>query len=202
MALLASALQPIVDAAWFGLARPAHEGARWVSLALAAGVVYTAVRLAGPALAGWLPAAAGRWLRSYVTFLGLLYWILGLHFVLLVEGGWDPAAADALLLPAAELLILATLCAVLWPLAFDIQPWRGAAKGVFGCAVALLLAYLLIREPELAHRALVRAGIVGVPMEWVYGELFARESPYLAPLVPVFWSLWRSWRERRGSGPG
>jgi hypothetical protein len=196
--LLARAIQGIVDAAWFGLAEPRVllevPGPLWVSHFVASAACLAFVRCTGILFEVLRTHPIAVLVRKFVTFLVLLYWIAGLHAIIII-GRSTGDASDWLWGGIFDLLIISSLSALLWPLTFGLSPFR-PARGVFFLSLATLGLVLIALDPDVLVFTLSSLGVTAMPGCLFMGTSFP-DLVYLAPLPPVLWATYENWRYHR-----
>ena len=199
LGLTALAIEPIIEAAGFGFEYSELEAPFWIGLALLSSLAYAFLRLVERVSTPVSAHPVGNWLRRYVAFLAMLYGVLGVHVVQLVEAtGSGKNFYPVVLFPVLQILLASSICALIWPLAFDIASWRRASKYLFGTSALVLLLSHVLDDPEIVTFALVTLELIEPPMDLVIGRSLSRKSILLIPILPVLWTLGVQWRARHG----
>lgn len=202
--LLAAFLEPLVDAAWFGLGGATFgDSTAWLSIAIASATSCAVFAVCARAIptARTLPLVG--WAVRYLTFATLFYSLVSATFFMLVE-----AASDSLpwrtgtsenSFHIVQILLISSHAALLWVLVFRVHDYGGAAARIFVLGVVGLAVTFLLSDPS----ALAEAITVFQPH--VYNDVSPTGVPrshcYVAPLAPLLWSAWqylRSIHGRRG----
>ena len=198
LSLLSAALIPVIEAAWFGYRRPEYPAQHWVALAVACSAAYGLFRLLDVVSGDRSPRPSEGWVRSYLVFLALFYWIMAIHAVLLVELSWTASwKAGELSFPVLEVLLVSSVGAILWVFAFERDQPFGEALGIFGASSLVLVVALLISQPETIKYVMIQLGFLEPAKSWVSGvSSFSRDLAYIAPLGPILFASWSAYRGR------
>jgi hypothetical protein len=188
VSLLVRLVQPVVDACISGLETSsvtAWNLSLWLGqLGITLGI-YLVLVIVGAF--GTTVSRRGSFilLQQLSLFLIGLSWIIALHLRILFVGGADAAPSAALDL---ELLLVASLVAVLSPVCFQLKfsvtnLWR-----LFLLSLAIFYVALIAFEPDQLLIRLVHIGLVDPPVDWVLRSSFLGPLRYLAPIAPVLLS--------------
>jgi hypothetical protein len=205
LAFLASRVEQIVDAAWFGLEDQVFLGrlaSLWVALFLVSALLYGLARATRSLskIARKQPVVV--WASTFLAFLTVLYCIVGVHYVILVETAGDAPRGVLAFHDLFEILMTSSVVALAWPHAFGFRPSSRRTPAIFCLSlVGMGLAFVLL-EPDSARFVLIALGVLGPPPDFVGGGDFLSALPYLAPIPPLVWSLFEGWPARKaGSSP-
>lgn len=187
---LARWMQPAVDAALFGL--EASDTAIRQGLSLWVGqlgvviLVYLLTKLPAMARKDASRSELFTLLEQLLRFLILLSWLVVLYIGSLELRNANDAPLTSSL--DVELLLVASIAAVLGPICFRL--WPLAATGWRLALLNLIIFYaaLIALEPDQLLIRLVQLGVVEPPMDWMLRSSFLGPLQYLAPLGAVLWS--------------
>jgi len=194
--LLAKPIAQVIDAAWFGLEQlDGGPGVLWVSLFLVSAALYGLVRVASSIFEGARTTVAA-WVRSFLAFLAILYWVVGIHFIIVIEGTEDRPPVW-LWCSVFELLMVSSLAALVWPLAFGLRS-HVPARAIFLLSLTTLGLALVILDPDVVTVVLASLGVIEPPRSLLLGGSFSA-LPYLAPIAPTLWEAFDSWRHQKAS---
>jgi len=194
--LLAKPIAQVIDAAWFGLEQlDGGPGVLWISLFLVSAALYGLVRGLVRVASSFFDVArinaVVSWVRSFLAFLALLYWIVGIHFIIVIEGTGDRPPVW-LWCSVFELLMVSSLAALVWPLAFGLRS-HVPTRAIFLLSLTTLGPALVILDPDVVTVVLASLGVIEPPRSLLLGGSFSA-LPYLAPVAPTLWAAFDSWR--------
>lgn len=184
-------MQPAVDAFLFG--QEASDTAVRQGLALWVGqlgvviLIYLLTKL--PAMAGKDASRSEQFtfLEQLLRFLILLSWL-----VVLYTGSLELRNANDAPLTSSldvELLLVASIAAVLGPICFRLWPLAATGWHLALLNVIIFYAALIALEPDQLLIRLVQLGVVEPPMDWMLRSSFLGPLQYLAPLGALLWSI-------------
>jgi hypothetical protein len=135
-----------------------------------------------------------------VDLLGFVAVVSGLMtleaIALVVAAGSQPRPLFGL--SFLELLAVSMLAGVLGPIYLSDDPRRlRTSFGLFLLSVAGLGTLLLVLEPDSATVVALALNLTDQPYDLVTTHRFLRTLPHVVAVVPLMWSVARSWRRGR-----
>ncbi len=205
LALLAARIEPLVDAAWFGLNTEVYFGSGatpWVSLAFASGICYLALLAIRTTGQSSTRHRAAHWARSYLAYSALFYTLVAAPCVMLVEATDESASWRSMLtFLVLEILLIAALSALLWVLAFHVPDYARAAWQIFLLGSVVLAVCQIVLDPGILDLVGSLLGI-GDTFDVVTPYVLPGSLAYLAPVTPLVWFAWRRSRDTSPAHPG
>jgi hypothetical protein len=185
---------------WFGAESHPYFGtlgARWVSVLVVCLALYGITVTAGATAQALRMSAALEWARGFLVFLVLLSWLVALQTIIVVEVA--RGVSGAYWPNEEQTLLVSSLIAILWPVAFGVRIDVRTVSTIFAVSVVTLGLAMVILEPDVLVGWATYLHLIRPPMDAVVTGRFLDLLPYLAPIGPVLWSAHRGWREWRGS---
>lgn len=196
VAVVALLLEPIVDAAWFGLEADTdafkQEAVTWMSLLLVATAFYGLVALTVIVSAAARRSTVMAWAKDFLGFLVLLDWIVTLHLVIVIPVG----RVQQNFVQVPEILMVSSVVAILWAFCFDLRPVTRPTGSIFVIGLFVFGLALVILEPHALMAGLAWLGLVDPPTSLLLSSSFLWALAYLAPVPPLLWTAWGAWRQR------
>ena len=207
LGLLADLLRSVVDAAWFGLETNicfGSEATSWVSIALAATICYWSLLVFRKAIGAGKIHQDTEWVLGYLNFSMVVYSVIATEFVSIVEvtGGSISrrnGEVSALIFYVSQVILVSSLAALGWVLAFDLSPYRRPARQIFLLGVVVLSILLIALEGGILDLLATVFRVSEPPVDLALTGDFLKRLPYLLPIAPLLWLTWH--RVRRPHEP-
>jgi len=194
--LSAQPLEWIVEVGWFDRAYFGDLAARWVSVFVVSVAFYGLAVVLGAMAEPLRKNPAIEWSRGFLAFLALSSWLMSLHLLIVTEVAGEHDGAPWLS-EEKQLLLLSSLTALVWPVAFRLRADPRTVRALFVVSLLTLGLSLIVLDPYVVEAWAVSLGLIRPRMHGMATARFLWGLPYLAPLGPTLWSSFLRWRGMR-----
>jgi hypothetical protein len=186
-------VEPVIEAWWFYPDTPSPFGSlanRWVSWLVVTLAGYGAILLAFRIRKNPEAHPAIEFARQLLLFQLVLSWLFTLQYISIesVLGGGEPQPPPN----EAQVLLVSSLAALIWPLAAGLPLNRRRAGWIFVTSVVVLGLAAVTLDSWMLDDWALRLGLIQPRKTVMMTRNFLRALPFLASIPPTLWTIGRS----------